>query len=195
MARRLLLIQVGEHHLKPRICLFTALTFTGVGLLYASISTDFDKSADFGKYHTFSWIGARAGDDLWVGRIKQDVNEALTSHGWSMVESGGDCGVSAFGSTKKVQSLNTFYDGMGGGWGWRSRWGGAWGGGMMDATTTVENTPVGTLVVDIFDQSTKKLIWRGNSSEALSDKPDKNDKKLEKDVTEMFKKFPPTAKE
>lgn len=35
--------------------------------------------------------------------------------------------------------------GMGGGWGWRR----GWGGGMGDSTTTVENTPVGTLVVDV----------------------------------------------
>jgi hypothetical protein len=171
--------------------LFAVLTVTGVGILYASINTDYDKSADFGKYHTYSWIGAKASNDLWVGRIKQDVNQALTARGWSMVESGGDAGVSAFGSTKNVQSLNTYYDGLGGGWGWRR----GWGGGMGETTTTVENTPVGTLVVDIFDQSTKKLIWRGNSSESLSGNPDKNNKKLEKDVTEMFKKFPPAAKE
>lgn len=59
------------------------------------------------------------------------------------------------------------------------------------ATTTVENTPVGTLLVDVFDGHSKKLVWRGVASEALSSKPEKNEKKLEKDVEEMFKKFPP----
>jgi hypothetical protein len=165
------------------------LTLVGAGLLFASVSSDYDKSADFGKYHTYSWIGAKASNDIWVGRIKEDVNQALTGKGWTEAPSGGDAAISAFGSSKVVQSLNTFYDGLGGGWGWRRGWGG-----MGEATTTVENTPVGTLVVDVFDASSKKLIWRGQSSESLSSNEDKNDKKLEKDVAEMFKKFPPPPK-
>ena len=44
--------------------------------------------------------------------------------------------------------------GFGGGWFWRG-----FGDGM--AVTDVENIPIGTLVVDIFDSPTKKLIWRG----------------------------------
>jgi hypothetical protein len=59
------------------------------------------------------------------------------------------------------------------------------------ATTTVENTPVGTLMVDIFDGQTKKLVWRGSSSETITDNPEKNEKKLAKAVEDMFKKFPP----
>src|SRR5277367_1526721 len=146
-----------NHKMKKLLVTTAAFGIAGAALLLASVSTDYDKSVDFGKYHTYSWIGAKASDDLWVGRIKDAVNQTLSARGWSMVASGGDAGVSAFGSTKEVQSLNTFYDGFGGGWGWRR----GWGGGLGEATTTVENTPVGTLVVDVFDGSTKKLIWRG----------------------------------
>jgi len=49
-------------------------------------------------------------------------------------------------------------------------------------------------VVDIFDAPTKKLIWRGVATETLTDKPDKNEKKLEKATEEMFKNFPPKPK-
>lgn len=98
--------------------------------------------------------------------------------------SGGDAGVAAFGSTRTEKTLETFYNGLGGGWFWR-------GFGPATATTYVENTPVGTLVVDIFDNQTKKLIWRGTATETLSSKPEKNDKKLEKAVEDMFKHFPP----
>jgi hypothetical protein len=58
--------------------------------------------------------------------------------------------------------------------------------------TTVENTPVGTLVVDVFDGNSKKLIWRGTATDTLSSKPESNEKKLEHSVTDMFKKFPPS---
>jgi hypothetical protein len=46
-------------------------------------------------------------------------------------------------------------------------------------------------VVDLFDVNSKKLIWRGSSSETLSNKPDKNIKALDKDVQKMFDHFPP----
>ena len=49
----------------------------------------------------------------------------------------------------------------------------------------------GTLVVDLFDANTKKLVWRGSSSDALSDKSDKNIKNLDKGVEKMFDHFPP----
>jgi hypothetical protein len=50
------------------------------------------------------------------------------------------------------------------------------------------------LTVDVFDSQSKQLLWRGKSSETLSGKADKNEKKLEKDVADMFKKFPPPTK-
>jgi hypothetical protein len=62
------------------------------------------------------------------------------------------------------------------------------------ATTTVNTVNVGSGVVDIFDAKTKKLVFRGTASDTLSDKPEKNEKKIEKSMEKMFKDFPPTAK-
>ena len=159
-----------------------ALGALGVSVLFAaSIKTDYDHAADFGRYHTYSWIKVDAGDSLWAERITRDVDEQLAAKGLTKVASGGDLGVSAFGATHNQQSIDTFYDGFGG-WRWR---------GFGEATTEVINTPVGTLVVDLFDGQSKHQVWRGNSSETLSEHPEKNDKKLEHDVADMFKKFPP----
>ena len=58
----------------------------------------------------------------------------------------------------------------------------------------MEKVPVGTLTIDMFDSSNKQLIWRGSSSDTLADKPEKNEKKLDKAVADMFKKFPPESK-
>jgi hypothetical protein len=60
------------------------------------------------------------------------------------------------------------------------------------ATTTTDVTKIGTLVVDIFDSQTQKLIWRGKQSDAISGNPGKNEKKLSKDLAGMFKHFPPS---
>jgi hypothetical protein len=125
-----------------------------------------------------------------VGRPDQRrCNETLSAKGWTQVESGGQVAIIAMAMTKNQQTLNTFYDGFGGGWGWR-RFGG---GGFGDATTTTENYKVGTLVVDLFDAKSKNLIWRGSASDTLSDKSENNIKNLDKGVQKMFDHFPPGA--
>ncbi len=156
-------------------------------LLAAKVMVDYNHNVDFTRYKTYSWIKVEAGDPLWPDRIMSAVDSQLTAKGWTKVPDSGDASLSAFGATHTQPRLETFYNSLGGGWYWNG-----FGDGV--AYTTVENIPIGTLVVDIFDTPTKKLIWRGRAEDALSDKPEKNEKKLEKVVEEMFKHFPPKPK-
>jgi hypothetical protein len=169
----------------------TVLASFGIAMLFASASfaqqvkTDYDRNANFSQYKTYSWEKVQTQDPLWVDRIKGAVNTALAAKGLTQVESGGDMAIVALETTQNQRTLNTFYDGFGGGWRWRGF------GGFGDATTTVENYKVGTLVVDLFDAHSKGLLWRGSSSDTLSDKSDKNIKNLDKGVQKMFDHFPP----
>jgi hypothetical protein len=171
----------------------TVFALIGMMFLFAGkssaqqVKTDYDRNANFGQYKTYSWAQVKTKDALDVDRIKAAVNAALTAKGWSQVDSGGDVSIVAVEITQNQQTLNTFYDGFGGGFGWR-RFGG---GGFGEATTTTETYKVGTLVVDLFDAKTKQLLWRGTSSDTLSNNSDKNIKNLDKGVEKMFKKFPP----
>ena len=173
--------------------------FVLIGMMYLfadrasaqQVKTDYDRSANFGQYHTYSWERVKTQDPLFVDRIKNSVNAALAAKGWTQVDSGGDISIIAIEMTHDQQTLNTFYDGFGGGWGWR-RGGGF--GGFGEATTTADNYKVGTLVVDLFDANTKTLLWRGSASDTLSDKSDKNIKNLDKGVQKMFDHFPPGQK-
>jgi Domain of unknown function (DUF4136) len=153
---------------------FAAMAFA------ADVMTDYNHQVDFGRYHTYSWIGVKAGG-LWQDRIMNAVDSQLAAKGWSKVASGGDAAVSAFGKVNERETMETFYDGFPG-WGWRG-WGGM-------ATTTTVPQRVGTLTVDIFDGGTKQLIWRGTAEHALSSNPEKNEHKMDEDVTKMFDHFP-----
>src|SRR5258707_8849539 len=93
--------------------------------------TDYDHDANFGQYKTYSWEKVQTQDPLLVDRIKEAVNAALTAKGWTPVESGGDVAVVAMEMTQNHRTLNTYYNGFGGGW--------RWGGGLGNATTTVDN--------------------------------------------------------
>src|SRR3979490_3279038 len=151
------------------------------------VKSDYDHSANFGQYKTFSWEKIQTKDPLMVDRIKDAVNGALSAKGWMLVPSGGDVELFAIETTQNQQTLDTFYNGFGGG----RRWGGF--GGFGDATTTVDTYKVGTLVVDLFDAKTEQLTCRSSSSDTLSNNADKNTKNLNKAVTKMFKHFPPNT--
>ena len=149
------------------------------------VKTDYDRSANFSQYKTYSWSSVKTKDPLLVDRIKGAVNFALAAKGLTQVDSGGDLTINAMEITENQQTLNTFYNGGFGGWRW---------GGFGDATTTTETYKVGTLVVDLFDTQSKDLVFRGSSTDTLSNNSGKNIKNLNKGVEKIFKHFPPEAK-
>jgi hypothetical protein len=179
----------GTMKLKRVMTVLLGIMFLFAGKSSAQqVKTDYDRSANFAQYRTYTWAQVKTKDPLDVDRIKAAVNATLAAKGWTQVDSGADVSIVAMEITRNQQTLNTFYDGFGGGWGWR-RFGG---GGFGEATTTTETFKVGTVVVDLFDAKTKQLIWRGSTSDALSNNSDKNIKNLDKGVEKMFNKFPPS---
>ncbi len=169
---------------KTIVLSIAVIVLSAIAATAQQVKTDYDRYANFSQYKTYSWAKVKATDQLWVDRIKSSVDSTLAAKGLTPVASGGDISITAMEITKDEQTLNTFYDGFGG-WRW---------GGFGDATTTTDTYKVGTLVVDLFDTQSKKLIWRGSSSDTLSNKSDKNIKNLNKGVDKMFKHFPPQTK-
>ena len=169
-------------------CSQIALAISGALLSICSLSaqqvkTDYDHSANFSQYKTYSWVQVKTSNSLWDSRVKADVNSALVAKGLSEVPTGGDLAVVASRTSQDQQTLNTFYDGLGGfggGYGWRGFGrGGFGGGGFGESTTTIETYQVGTLIVDLFDGKTKSLLWRGSASEEdLSGNSNNNIRKM-----------------
>jgi hypothetical protein len=145
------------------------------------VAVDYDHAANFNQIKTYSWSKVHTANSIWDDRVKDAIDKELTAKGWTQVPSGGNVALMAVEKTSIHQQYDTFYDGFGG-WRW---------GGVGDATTTVDNYKVGTLIVSMFDGNSKQLIWRGASSSDLSGNPEKNTKKLDQDVQKMFKHFPP----
>jgi hypothetical protein len=61
------------------------------------------------------------------------------------------------------------------------------------STTTVEQIPVGTLIVDLVDAKRKELVWRGTATDTL--KPEataaEREAALSAAITKMLEVFPP----
>lgn len=152
----------------------------------AGINTDYDHSANFAQYKTYSIGNIKTSNGLWDARVKSAIESQMAAKGLTEVPSGGDVVVTARNAIRNQEELNTFYDGFGGGR--------RWGGGFGTSTTTVDTYKVGTLLVEMFDGTSKNLIWRATASNTLSSKPDKNIKTLDKNVQKMFEHFPPEPK-
>ena len=148
------------------------------------VNVDFDKTTDFSKFKTYSWgQGTPNPNPLGHQRIVAGIESQLALKGLQKVESNADIVVIYHAAAGHETQINT--TNMGGyGYGW-----GRYGGGT--STTTVQNIPTGELIVDIGDTQSKKFVWRGTARDTLSDKPEKNEKKLNKALTKMFEKFPP----
>ena len=72
-------------------------------------------------------------------------------------------------------------------------YGGYWRGYQM-STVHVTDFEVGTLIVDLLDGKTNRLLWRSMATKTLPSKmpkPEKVEKKIAKIVGKMFKDYPP----
>src|SRR5262245_56747051 len=172
-----------------------AMTFVGATAFAQDVKRDFDKAANFGAIKTFAVkIGTSWNNQISEKRVTDEITQTLAEKGWTQAPAEkADALVVLHGATEKQKSLNTFYSGGGmyGGYGWR----GMGGMGMGTATTTESEYLVGTLVVDIFDAKSKALMFRGTATDELSDKAEKNQKKLAKASDKLFKNFPPGSKD
>src|ERR1700730_13598303 len=131
--------------MKPivRTAVCSLIFLVALGSAFAQqVQTDFDHQANFSQYKTYSWQTITPPDSLWDARIKNAVDTQLAAKGWTQVPSGGDVAIVAIKTTQTQRSLQTFYDGFGGGRRWRGF------GGMGESTTTVQDYKEGTLVVD-----------------------------------------------
>jgi len=180
------------HSIINRVGLIAVLC-AGVYASGQEVHRDFDDKVDFRSFHTFCFTQVHASNQLVEGRLRDAVSSELVAKGWQPASGQCDVSVAAIGYVKSRQEYNTFYSGMGPGWGWGGRWGwGGWGG--SPAITTVNNIPVGTLSIDLYETQNKSLVWRGTSKQELSDDPEKNADKLKKAVHKIFDKFPPKSK-
>lgn len=180
--------------MEPKRCatgVLTLLALLTAGVLYAAdVNIDYNHRVDFSQFKTYMWIKKpHLKDPLMNQRVIRAVESQLNAKGLQEVDENADLGLAANGSTQERQTLNTFYDGFGGGWGW-----GGWGDDMAMSQTTPQTYEVGTLMVDLFDAKTKKVVWRGTATDTLSSKPEKNAEKINKATEKMFKDFPPKEK-
>jgi Domain of unknown function (DUF4136) len=177
------------------VLLVIVLMGSSIAAFAGNVQTDYDHTVNFSQYNTYSWGKVQTSNPFFVTRIQQAVDTQLQAKGWKLLPTGGSVTVFATDNIHDQQQVQTMYDNMGGGWGGGWGWGGwGWGGGWGHngiATTTTTNQNVSNLVIDLFDGTSKKLLWRGTATENLSTNDNRNTNMVDGDIKNMFKNFPP----
>jgi hypothetical protein len=157
-----------------------ALAVLTTGVVYAQhVTTDSDPAAPFATYTTYAWTpGTASAISLTEQRIHDGVNAQLQAKGMTQVDANPNVFVATHVTTRTVPQV------ISNGFGY---WG--LGGGMATVQTYTE----GSLVVDLYDATTRKMVWRGVATATVSDKPEKNAVKIDKSLAKMFARYPPGA--
>ena len=153
------------------ICLFPMAAFA------QKTSVDYDKSIDFAKYTTYAWRDGRpAPNPLVDQRILDAVDRQLAAKGWTKTGAAPSALVIYRAGVDVQRELN--------GWSNGPRWSGM-------GRVTIDERKIGQVLIDIYDASTERLLWRGFASDTISDSADKNEHRINDAMTKLFKQFPP----
>jgi hypothetical protein len=158
------------------LCFFLAVMWTAAGCAPSpKIGYDFDRSTDFSAYHTYAWMsgdqektGDRRADSSAVDmRIRIAVGTQLRLKGYQTLPEGKPDFFVAYhvGLKDSSPSISTQYysDGMAGHAFSHSADSRSASGAAPSLNETASYL-TGSLLIDVIDAATKKLVWRGTAA-------------------------------
>jgi len=154
------------------------VTFVGAAAHADSVNAVSDSAAPFSSYKTYAWTaGTTSPDAVTERRIHAAVEAQFSGKGIRLAEPDETptIYVTTHVVTRDQKDLLA------------KEFGAALDGDAAVKDQTLSN---GALVVDVYDANTRKIVWRGVATGTGSDKPTKNADKIEKALTDMFKRFP-----
>ena len=182
----------------------SVLTITGVVLLASAllapvahaqkISAGYDKSVNFSNYKTYMFSATNGARNPFVNTIIMEALEReLNLRGLTKVDANPDLRVmylAASGFNLQVASVpfytvvNPTYGQIGG------------------STLAMSDITTGTLLIDLFDNKTDKVVFRGTAKDVLQRAPSPDavadaklvTKTINKGIAKIFKKYPVPGK-
>jgi hypothetical protein len=155
------------------------------------VTVDYDRSADFARYRTFSFLPDRTFEDPTLRGVFEDaITQTLEAKGLRRITPGGaaDLWIAIRGSVDRRTRIEAATYG----YGLHST---TAGGAAVDRIP-VSDVPVGTVVVDLVDAARNALVWQGIAADTLLPSPTPSDR--ERNVGHAMRKllagFPPKTR-
>lgn len=173
----------------------TAALFVAIFILCSVVqaqqtSAGFDEKVDFSNYKTFAFDKDGARNPFVNSLIVEAIERELTSRGLTKVNTDPDLKVAYLAATVpnlQVQNVpfyhvvNPAYSGM-----------------VGSSTMNMWDVTTGTLVIDLWDRASDRVVFRGTITDVLQRAPSADlqadakivSKPINKGVAKIFKKYP-----
>jgi hypothetical protein len=161
------------------------------------VSQDFEQGFDFSSLKTFSWDsneedqwGLADSNELVDRRIRSAIENTLTAQQFNQVDAA-KADFQVLYNVQVEQRINSSNVSGGISMGRSSR--GRHGSIGISTGSQVRTYEQGTLLIDVIDVASDKLVWRGTSSQALQDlsDPQRLTDHINATVAAILKQFPP----
>ena len=167
-----------------------------------TITTDYDKTMDFTIIKSFGFLkwndeSAALVNELDRRRLENAVASELEKRGMKRIDGMGDSMI-GFHVVIENKTGSTSYTDYYGGMGYYGRGGGfgygygyPYGGGGTTTTQTYNYT-IGTVIIDQYESSSKKLMWEGIAQGEVTGDRSNREENIKTDITKMFANYPIT---
>jgi len=160
------------------------------------VSQDYEQSYDFSGFKTFTWKPNNdneygiSDNRLMDKRIRTAIESTLSAKQYTPVDSGEpDFYISYHMTVEQVISSSNVSGGFSLGRSSHGRYGGV----GISSGSQIRTYDQGTLLIDITDVAKNELIWRGISTQAVSEhsSPEESTRVINETVEKMLAQFPP----
>jgi len=184
-----------------KIILFVALSIALVSCkTKMEVTSNYDKSANFGDFKTFSFVEPKAGDMHFfeekypkivneenINRLKESIIKEMEAKGYVMA-SNGDLTVSYLVMLQTNTNLQSSPISAGTTPTYYGYYGVSWGGVGGDNIVT-SNYRTGSLIINVVDSKSNNVVWFGNASGVMAANPSKSYTTIPIRVKEIFSKY------
>ena len=168
------------------------VTSAFAGCAPLTVSSQFDRAADFAQYRTFQWGPADAlptsdprldQNAFFRDHLEGAVEKHLASRGWTLASSDTpDILIHYHANVRQRIDVNRI----------DQQYGSCY---ATDCDIRVMEYEAGTLVLDFVDARTNRVVWRGwaqNSMNGIFDHPDRMERMINEAVERMLARLPRT---
>ena len=182
------------------IVLVTIAIILGSCKTKMEITANYDKSANFGNFKTFTIVEPKKGDMHFfeekypkivneenINRVKESITKEMETKGY-VLSNNGDLAVSYMvmlqtntnlqSSTISAGTTPTYYGYWGSGWG-----------GVGGENIIATNYRTGSLVITVVDSKSNNIVWFGSASGAMAANPSKSYQTIPVRVNEIFSQY------
>jgi hypothetical protein len=159
------------------VALSLGLALSGASAGAVELKVNYDRRSDFTRYKTWRWRkGTPAPDPAADRQLRDAIESGLAARGLIRVESGGDLEVVYHAAAEnKIGVENLAYRQPG-----------------FDAQATrIRYLSVGTLLLDMIDAATKKVVWRGEARDSTTPAARAIERMIDEGVAGLLQDFPP----